>query len=608
MDGGPPKRPQQTFLYPNTRCVAQHGPPLPNQRRIVALKRLNAWFAAPVFPGEEERTNRAAFLNAILYCVILLGGFGAAAILLSGRGGLDTVIFTGVTAVVAVFCLWLLRRGQIFASSLIILIVLWGLFTVIVALAGGVQIATFGCFGVLSLIGGFLFGYRGIIASVAAALLTGIGLYLAEVTGLLPSIQIDALTSLIVYSVIFVFQGLLLYYGLRALDIMMGRWRQELLERRRMEEALRNSEERFRRVIEALPVGITLFALNDEDKLVLRMSNPAAVLDLPDYPAPQIGESIDHLLNNIVDAKGLEQIYAIAGGSEPVTTEWLQMEGGKVGMAVEAHLFSAGPRSLAIAYVDITRFKQSEQERENLIRELEAKNAELERFTYPVSHDLKSPLITIRGFLGFIARDAQSGNIERLNADLNRVSEATTKMQQLLDDLLELSRIGRIINTPQTVSFNIIVRDALELVAGQIAARGVQVTVQPDMPAISGDRARLVEVMQNLLDNAVKFMGSQLRPHIEVGTRPSGQPDTCIFYVKDNGQGIEPRFHETVFGLFNKLDARSEGTGVGLALVHRIINVHNGKIWVESEGEGMGSTFCFTLPISSNIAPPGDAQ
>ena len=432
------------------------------------------------------------------------------------------------------------------------------------------------------------------------------GLYLAELAGWLPPLKIDSLTSWIVYSIIFVFQGLLLYYGLRALDIMVNRWRNELWERRRMEDALRISEDRFRRVIEALPIGVYLFDLNDNDRLVLRMSNPASTLGLQQDQRPKIGITLEEIKTGFDETELMEHAYSVVRGGEPITSERTILENGKVTLALEERLFSAGPRSIAAAFVDITRFKQSEQERENLIRELEAKNAELERFTYTVSHDLKSPLITIRGFLGFIARDAQSGNIERLNADLNRVSEATTKMQQLLDDLLELSRIGRIINTPQTVSFNTIVRDALELVAGQIAARGVQVTVQPDMPAISGDRARLVEVLQNLLDNAVKFMGSQLRPHIEVGSRPHDQPEMCLFYVEDNGQGIEPRFHETVFGLFNKLDARSEGTGVGLALVHRIINVHNGKIWVESEGEGMGSTFCFTLPISHKAAPPGE--
>jgi signal transduction histidine kinase len=108
------------------------------------------------------------------------------------------------------------------------------------------------------------------------------------------------------------------------------------------------------------------------------------------------------------------------------------------------------------------------------------------------------------------------------------------------------------------------------------------------------DRARLVEVLQNLVDNAAKFMGDQPEPLIEIGMRTGNKPP--IFLVRDNGLGIDPHYHDKVFGLFDKLDPKSEGTGIGLALVKRIIEVHGGRIWVESAGLGHGSTFCFTLP------------
>ena len=108
-----------------------------------------------------------------------------------------------------------------------------------------------------------------------------------------------------------------------------------------------------------------------------------------------------------------------------------------------------------------------------------------------------------------------------------------------------------------------------------------------------GDKLRLLEVLQNLLDNAVKYVGDQPKPHIEIGYR-CDENDRHILYIKDNGIGIAPKYQERIFGLFNKLDASSEGTGVGLALVKRIIEFHGGRVWVESE-EGKGSTFCFTL-------------
>ncbi len=114
------------------------------------------------------------------------------------------------------------------------------------------------------------------------------------------------------------------------------------------------------------------------------------------------------------------------------------------------------------------------------------------------------------------------------------------------------------------------------------------------MPHVVGDRTRLVEVVQNLLDNAVKFMGDQAEPLIEIGVRSDEAGP--VFFVKDNGVGIDPRYQDKVFGLFDKLDPRSEGTGIGLALVKRIITVHGGRVWIESAGPGAGTTFCFTLP------------
>jgi signal transduction histidine kinase len=239
--------------------------------------------------------------------------------------------------------------------------------------------------------------------------------------------------------------------------------------------------------------------------------------------------------------------------------------------------------------------KQIEAERERLIADLETKNAELERFAYTVSHDLKSPLITIRGFLGFIEQDTQSGNTNRLKTDIQRISEATDKMQRLLIELLELSRIGRLMNEPETIPFADLVRDAMDNVHGQLESGRVTVQTQPDLPAVYGDRPRLVEVLQNLIDNAAKFMGDQPDPRIEIGQRGEdaerGKP---VFYVKDNGIGIAPEHHERVFGLFNQLDPKMDGTGVGLAIVKRIVEFHGGRIWVESE-LGRGATFLFTL-------------
>jgi signal transduction histidine kinase len=251
--------------------------------------------------------------------------------------------------------------------------------------------------------------------------------------------------------------------------------------------------------------------------------------------------------------------------------------------------------ALAKAQRELNERKRVEAEHEKAIQELETKNAELERFTYTVSHDLKSPLITISGFLGLLEADAKSGNTKKFKGDLQRINEATGRMQRLLNELLELSRIGRITNPSSYIPFAKIVEDALALTRGRLMAGDIRVDVEKELPIVNGDRPRLVEVLQNLIDNAAKFMGDQPAPRIEIGTRKErGQQ---VFFVKDNGIGINPSYHERIFGLFDKLDPRSEGTGVGLALAKRIIEVHGGRIWVESQGKDKGSMFCFTLPV-----------
>jgi signal transduction histidine kinase len=273
---------------------------------------------------------------------------------------------------------------------------------------------------------------------------------------------------------------------------------------------------------------------------------------------------------------------------------------------LQSNQFNEHHAQLAVAFADQVAIAlenarlfadlQAELEvRKNLITELESKNAELERFTYTVSHDLKSPLFTIRGFLGYLEQDTLAGNQGRIKADIQRITSAAEKMQMLLNDLLELSRIGRLKGESVEIEFEELAREAVELAQGRIMERGIAVHMDANLPTIFGDRQRLLEVLQNLVDNASKFMGDQKEPRIEIG-QAGDEHGVPIFYVRDNGIGILPEHQERVFGLFNKLDVKSDGTGIGLALVKRIVEVHGGRIWVQSEA-GLGTTFYFTLPI-----------
>jgi len=231
----------------------------------------------------------------------------------------------------------------------------------------------------------------------------------------------------------------------------------------------------------------------------------------------------------------------------------------------------------------------------------------MERFIYTVSHDLRSPLVTVSGFVGLLKEDLEKGAVQRAVSDLMTISEAVTKMDRLLLDTLELSRIGRVANPPEDVPFDQIVKEVLEQTSQRIKSRNVAVSVAQDTPKVHVDMPRIVEVLVNLIENCVKYMGDQERPTIEIGVRhdleqaiffieDKGSIET-VFFVKDNGIGLDPKEHEKVFGLFYKVNRQSEGTGVGLAIVKRIIEVHGGRIWIESE-LGKGCTVCFTLPLA----------
>ncbi|MCP4657503.1 MAG: GHKL domain-containing protein [bacterium] len=167
-------------------------------------------------------------------------------------------------------------------------------------------------------------------------------------------------------------------------------------------------------------------------------------------------------------------------------------------------------------------------------------------------------------------------------------------MGELLEDLLEISRVGLIINAPQDVDLRDLIDEAVRRCSGRIRDQGIELRIADELPALRVDGGRIVQVFQNLIDNACKYMGRQAKPCVAIDAREEN--DKTVIVVRDNGIGIEPRYHDRIFRLFDKLDPSSEGTGIGLALVKRIIEIHGGRIWVESKGTGNGTAFCFILP------------
>ena len=239
-------------------------------------------------------------------------------------------------------------------------------------------------------------------------------------------------------------------------------------------------------------------------------------------------------------------------------------------------------------------------ESRKLIEQLSDKNAELEQFAYTVSHDLKTPLVTVKGFVGMLQKDLQDGCHERIERDLEFIASATDTMAQLLEDLLELSRVGRVVNESESVELTRLFKQVAANMELQIRRQGASLSVQEEMPSVYVDRQRLAEVVQNLLENALKFSRESDTPEIRVSA--SERDGRVVVSVEDNGIGVESQYREQIFGLFNRLNQSYEGTGIGLALVKRIIEVHGGSVWVESEGRGRGACFRFSLPALPRAA------
>lgn len=249
---------------------------------------------------------------------------------------------------------------------------------------------------------------------------------------------------------------------------------------------------------------------------------------------------------------------------------------------------------------DITSSVKSERELKRLNRELERSNEEMSQFTHSVSHDLKSPLITIRGYLGHLRTDLGKGRTERAEDFIEKINAAAVSMARTIDDLLELSRVGRAAHEPQRVELGRLVQEVAMRFGDQFREAGVELVIDPGLPVVRVDRVRFAQLLQNLIANALKYgRPAQGAGRITVGCQRA-RGDLVIF-VKDNGPGIDPAHHEKIFGIFSRIDTGVEGTGVGLALVKRIAQLHQGEVWVESS-LGNGAVFCVSLPESARVS------
>ena len=231
---------------------------------------------------------------------------------------------------------------------------------------------------------------------------------------------------------------------------------------------------------------------------------------------------------------------------------------------------------------------------QNLENQVKLRTKELEGFVYTVSHDLKSPVVSIQGMASLFLESYGDKVDEKGKHYLERVVANTNFMEQLINDLLTLSRIGRMQENPEMSDVRTVIGEILEVHKERFRAKGIDVVLQSPLPAFVFGRGHLNQLFQNLITNAAKFMGDQARPRIEIGGREMEKE--VEFYVKDNGIGIDPAYHEKIFGIFQRLqEVEVEGTGIGLSIVKKIVDLAGGKIRLESQ-KGQGTTFFVQFP------------
>ena len=368
----------------------------------------------------------------------------------------------------------------------------------------------------------------------------------------------------------------------------------DISARKAAERALQDSEARMRAVFETAVDAI----LTIDEHGILERLNPAAERMFGYREVEVAGRNISMLMPEPHrSAHDGYLAHYLATGEKRIIgkgreVQGMRRDGSVFPMDLSVAEMSLGGRRMYTGLVrDITQRKRAEEKTQQLLQEVSSANEELTNFAYVVSHDLKAPLRGIGSLADWLASDyADKFNDEgkeHMRLLINRVH----RMGALIDGILQYSRVGRVREGVCAVDLNMVLAEVVDLLA---PPPGLRVTVTPGLPTVNGEPTRLRQVFHNLISNAVKYMD---RPDgvISVGCADDG--DHWRFAVADNGPGIETRHFERIFQLFQTLAPRDrvESTGVGLALVKKIVEMYRGRVWVES-APGAGATFYFTWP------------
>lgn len=376
----------------------------------------------------------------------------------------------------------------------------------------------------------------------------------------------------------------------------------DITERKVMEDELKNSEAKFRSIIEVSPVPM---ALNDE-LLNITFLNPAFVQtfgytldDIPTvadwwlkaYPDPDYRRWAESTWQTTLEKAKQEQ----TGFSPMEVAVRCKNNSVKIVLVTAAEVIhnDVAGMHLVVLY-DITERKQIEAE-------LTRSNAELEQFAYAVSHDMRQPLRMVTSYLSLI-ENALTGQLnEETQQFIDFAVNGAKRMDAMILSLLEYSRIGRVFEAKTRLSSQASLDEALAFLNPELSACGGAIKVTGDWPELFASRDELTRLLQNLIGNALKYHDENQPPQVDVhGTISAG---SLRVEVRDQGIGIEPSQRDRLFKVFSRLQARSrfDGTGVGLALCRKIVEHHGGTLGVESAGEGQGCVFWFELPIMNTV-------
>lgn len=607
------------------------------------FEKIKAWLS---FQKDIEQQKRSTRLLNIILPVLFWG-----ALLYAFLAPIEPALIPKRITIITPFLLfllylwWMTRKGYARFAGQAVVVSLWATFTLAMVTGARYTNPAYMGYIVVVIAAGLLLGSRQIFIWALISMITNVTLIYAENVGWISGSdnQMSMESYWVAQSAYIFVVAVLLFLSLRSIDEAFAKASQEIVERKLAEEreqrqrislekviraakrisAISDYETTFARIWESVRYDlgfdrVGIFIYNEQERKLEgvlgtdRDGNQTSITDISF--SPQQDSYLHAILQQPDGLYATDNYQTLLRGAENprmrgvrhyaaasiwasekplaiLTTDQLMTQRPFTADDLNALRLFVGYAGLAIENAQLNT--QLEQRVEERTAELRAVNKDLEAFSYSVSHDLRAPLRAITGYTRIIRLDYAAECPAAVWQFLEKINASSEKMSQLIDGLLDLSRIGRKSLQREMVDVKNLVQSVLDLYEAEIHNRAIRCTTG-ELPPTYADPILLLQVYSNLIGNAIKYTGKQDVAEIEIGSfEKNGQ---VIFYVKDNGAGFDMKYAEKLFGVFQRLHSEQEfeGTGIGLAIVQRIISRHNGKIWASAEAN-RGATFYFTL-------------